>query len=189
MGPNYYVTPTPPARGPSRKTLFIGAGLAGAIIIAVTLLFSSGGKNISTQLEHLSLRISSLQAVLDDSATTTALKDEELRHITTELGLTLQSSANQLKPLMVDAGLPEKLDANIVASEADTSSATKLKEAGLNNRLDRTYAEVLNQKIVSLRPLVADIYGQTKNTKLRQALSQFDKSLLQTKKRLDKLEF
>lgn len=187
MGPNYYVTPAPGQSRFSKKTILLGGGLVAAVLIALTLLLSSGGKNISSQLQHLSLRLNALQALLEDRTVSRNIKSAQLSQITTEFQLTLRSNVNQLTPLMVEAGMPEKADSNIAASEADASSAAKLEDAALKSQLDRVYAEMISQKITSLRALTAETYGLTKKAKLRQALSDLDKNLNTTKKRIDGL--
>lgn len=187
MAQNYYVTPTSQASRFSKKTLLIASGLVAAIIVAILLLGSSGGNSTAKQLQHLSLRITSLQALIENSDITKNIKHQGLSQINTELKLTLTSNTNELTPLMLSAGMPPKFDKSIIASETDTSSATKLEEAALNNKFDQAYAETLGQKIVSLRALIAETYRLTKNTELRQALVALDNTLLNSKKNIDKL--
>ena len=88
---------------------------------------------------------------------------------------------------MTKAGLPPKFDNAIIMSETDTSVALKLEEAALNSKFDKTYAETLGQKIISLRALVAETYKLTKNIELRQALVTLDNSLNSANKNIEKL--
>lgn len=187
MAQDYYVTPTPPSSMLSRKMILLGGGLVIALLFGAVLLFGSGGNSISNQLQHLSLRIAALQAVVEDPSIRTNLKSQELNQITTELKLTLATSMNTLTPLMTSAGLPEKFDGNITASEADTTTKTKLEDAALNNKFDRVYAETLGEKITSLRALLAETYSLTKSVKLKQALADLDDTLNNAKKRIDAL--
>lgn len=188
MAQNYYVTPSPQPNRFSKKNLLVGGGLVTAVIIAL-LLLGSGGNTMSKQLQHLSLRMASLQKLLESAEVSKNLRDEELSHINTELKLTLASSVNELTPLMVDAGLPSQFDKSIVASESDASVAVKLEEAALNNKFDEAYAETLGQKIISLRALIKETYSLSKNTKLRQALVNLDNTLRNSHQSLDKLNY
>lgn len=189
MGPNYYVTPEPQTSGPSRKTLFIIIGLTLAVIFGVILLLAGNGKSISTQLQALSLRMENLQGILDDSTTTRNIKNQELSQITTNLSLSLASDINTLNPIMINAGLPTEYNQNIINAETDLTSKEKLEEAALNNRLDQVYAEVLQDKIASIRPLIAETYSMTNSGELKNALSETDTHLAEYEKRLAGLRF
>lgn len=189
MGPNYYVTPTPQQTGPSRKTLFIVIGLTIAVIFGVILLLSGSGKSASTQLQALSLRMASFQTIVDDQTTTRNLKNQDLSQINTNLSLSLASDINTLKPLMVNAGLPAKYDQSIITAETDLTSAKKIEEAALNNKLDEVYADVLETKIASLRPLIAEVYAMTNSSELQKALTDTDKHFADYQKRLTALQF
>lgn len=187
MEPNYYVTAAPKPGGFSRKQLFIGAGLAIAILFGIILTFASGGKNIGNQLQHLSLRLTNFQSILADTETTRNLKNEDLSTLVQELSINLDSDINQLAPLLTSAGLPAKFDKNIVASEADTSTTAKLENAKLNNRLDQGLATVMRTKIASLRALIAETYQLTNNAQLKKSLASTDKHLSDGLKRLDNI--
>ena len=189
MPQNFYVPRAPRASRFSKKSLIIGGGLVAAVIVALLLLGSSGGNNMSKQLQHLSLRMASLQKLLESTEVSENLKDGNLSQITIELRLTLTSSANELAPLMADAGLPSQFDKSIIASETDESVAEKLEEAAVNNKFDQAYAETLSQKIASLRALVKETYHLNKNKKLRQALVNLDNTLSNSKKNIDKLNY
>lgn len=188
MSQDYYVTPARPTARLSRKTLILGGGLVIAVLLgAFLLLGSAGGNSMSKQLQHLSLRMNALQSLVEGEYVKTNLKDKELSQITVELKLGLASSTNELNPLMLIAGLPEKFDADVVAIETDTSTDMKLNEAVVNNNFSQVYGEILTQKIASLKALVAETYGLTKNVALQEALVRLDKSLDSAKKSLDKV--
>lgn len=184
---DYYVTATPQPSRFSRKTLIIGGGGLVAIIIAVALLLGSGGNGLSTQLQHLSLRISTLQSLLENNTDTANIHSENLDQLVTDLDLTLTSNKNQLAPIMTADGMPSNFDKNIITSETDTSTATKLNDANLNNEFDQAYAQVLGEKITSLRALVAETYAMAKDVKLRQVLTSLDNNLDDSQKRLNAL--
>lgn len=184
MGPSYYVTPAPERNAPSRKMMLIGGGIVAALILGIILMFSSNGNSIGSQLTRLSLRLGNLQAILGKTEITRKIKNEDLSRVVTDFSLNLNSDVNDLTPLMVAAGLPENPDASVATSEADTSTVPKLDDAGLKNHLDSAYAEVLVIKIDSLRALIAEIYSQTNNTKLKSSLANTDKHLFDMKKRI-----
>jgi len=187
MGSDYYVTPTPQQNGFSRKMIFIGGGLIVAIIIAFILLLSGGGKNASSQLQHLSLRQAALQAMLDDTSTTRNIRNQDLNRLIADFSLNLQSDTNQLAPLFIEAGMSEKIDKNIAINEADSSTKGKLEAASLNNQLDRTYAEILKQKIESIQALLAETLPLIKDIDLKKALEAHDAHLEKTKIQLEKI--
>lgn len=187
MGPDYYVTPRPQQNGISRNMIFIGLGLIIAILIAIFLLLASGGKNISSQLQHLSLRQTALQTMLDTTSITRNIKNKDLTKLVADFSLNLQSDRNQLRPLMIEAGMPEKMDQNIVNNETDTSTEGKLEAANLNGQLDRTYVEVLKQKIESIQALIGETLPLTNNLDLKKALEAHDKNLEKTHSQLIKL--
>ncbi len=189
MEPNYSVTPTRRSFSLTRKQLLLGGGLVAAVLIGIILLLGSGGKNISSQLQHLSLRLTNLQTMLSNTAVTRNFKNEELSSLVTEFNLNLSSDINELTPLMTEAGMPTKFDKSIVAAETDTSTDTKIEEATLNNQLDVGYSTVLKDKIASLRALLAETYELTSNTKLRSGLAATDKDLSDINKRLKKIQF
>ncbi len=153
------------------------------------LLGSGGGNSLSKQFQHLSLRMTVLQNLLESEEVKTNVRDKDLSQVTVELRLGLTSSINELGPLMAESGLPEKFDADIVAAETDTSIDTKLKEAVINNNFSRVYAEILTQKIMSLRALVAETYSLSKNIAIQKALVTLDKSLSSSSKNIEKINF
>ena len=185
MGPNYYVTPAPKNNVPSKQMILLGGGLLAAIFIGIVLLFGSGGKSISSQLQHLSLRLLTLQKVLDDGSTTRNIKNKDLSLVVTDFSLNLQSDTNQLRPLMTSEGLPTEFDATIVANEADTSTTALLEKAVLNDNLDETYQKILLTKIISLRALINETAGLTKNKALYNQFVTTDKNLSNMQKRIE----
>lgn len=187
MGPNYYVTPPPRTSGLPKNIIFIGIGLFVALVVGVMLLGASGGKSITTQLQHLSLRLDNTQNFLSDVQTTRNLKDQELSQLVTNASLTITSDINDLTPLMTQSGLTDKYSDAIIAAETDTTSAQKIEEAKLNNNLDKVYASILSTKVTSLRALIAETYNASQSTELRAALDKVDDHLLAVQKQLEKI--
>lgn len=190
MEPSYSYTQVPPEKTSifSRKMQLIGIGGVVAIIIAIVLLISSGQKNISTQAQHLSARLDNLQTMLSDTNTTRNIKNQNLSNLITGFSLSLTTDTNNITSLL-GSQLPEKIDDKIVLAESDEATQKSIEDAYLENKLDKVYANVLSKKIDSLRALIAEIDGLSKDAKLKQGLQDFDKHLLGVNQQIDKIKF
>jgi hypothetical protein len=186
MGPDYYVSPAPQSRVPSRKILLLGIGLVAAVIVGVGLLLAGGGKDISKELQRLTIRLSTLQAILDNTEQTRNIKNEELSRLISEFSINLASDTNTITPLLSEAGVPENVDPKVLASETDTTGE-ELEEAALNNKLDSAMKETIQTKIRSIRILMAEIYPSVKTANLKKALETLDTNLSKTAERLEKI--
>lgn len=188
MDQNYgYVNPAPRNGSPfSRKMLIVIGGSIFAIILAIILMVSTGSNSTSSQAQHLILRMENLQTILSDNETTRHLKNQELSNLVTSFSLTQTTDINDLK-IALSSQLPEKIDEKILANETDTTTATTIEEAYLKNKLDAVYAEVLTKKIASLQALIAELYGKTKDQKLKQTLESVNENLRKTGKQIDEL--
>lgn len=170
----------------SKKTVFLVAGLLGAVIFAAILLLSSGQKSVSTQAQHLVLRYDNLQSILSDTNTTRNIKNQDLSNLIASFSLSIITDLNDITEAL-GTQLPEKRDEKIIATEADTTTAKTIEDAYLENKLDSVYADVLTKKIDSLRALIAEIYGLSKDAKLKQTLERVDGNLLTTRQQIEKL--
>ncbi len=188
MDQNYgYVNPAPQNSSPfSRKMLIVIGGSIFAIILAIILMVSTGSNSTSSQAQHLILRMENLQTILSDNETTRHLKNQELSNLVTSFSLTQTTDINDLK-IALSSQLPQKMDEKIIANETDTTTATTIEEAYLKNKLDAVYAEVLTKKIASLQALIAELYGKTKDQKLKQTLESVNENLRKTGKQIDEL--
>ncbi|OGL34300.1 hypothetical protein A3F64_00265 [Candidatus Saccharibacteria bacterium RIFCSPHIGHO2_12_FULL_42_8] len=188
MDQNYgYVNPAPQNGSPlSRKMLIVIGGSIFAIILAIILMVSTGSNSTSSQAQHLILRMESLQTILSDNETTRHLKNQELSNLVASFSLTQTTDINDLK-IALSSQLPEKIDEKILANETDTTTASTIEEAYLKNKLDAVYAEVLTKKIASLQALIAELYGKTKDQKLKQTLESVNENLRKTGKQIDEL--
>lgn len=188
MDQNYgYVNPAPQNSNPlSRKMLIVIGGSIFAIILAIILMVSTGSNSTSSQAQHLILRMESLQTILSDNETTRHLKNQELSNLVASFSLTQTTDINDLK-IALSSQLPQKMDEKIIANETDTTTATTIEEAYLKNKLDAVYAEVLTKKIASLQALIAELYGKTKDQKLKQTLESVNENLRKTGKQIDEL--
>lgn len=189
MDPNYgYVQSEPQNSGFrfSRKTLFIAGGLILATIIGIVLL-SDSQKGISVQAQHLVARYGGLQALLSDKKTTRNLKNQDLNNIVTSLNLSVTTDIQDLNASLAGQ-VPAKLDSSIAAAELDTSTAKTIEEAYLENKLDAVYADVLIKKIKSIRALIAETYGLSKDQKLKATLQELDDHLRKAKQQLEELK-
>lgn len=190
MEPNYgYVQATPQKDSIfSRKIMLILGGLISAVIIAVVLLLlTSTRSSVSTQGQHLLVRYSNLQAMLSDTKTTRNLKNQDLSNIVTSFGLTTTTDVNDLT-IALSSQIPEKMSDSILSAEADTTTAKTIEDAYLENKLDSVYADTLIKKIDSLRALIAETYGLTKDQKLKATLVSVDDNLRTTRQQLEELK-
>lgn len=189
MDPNYgYVQSAPQNSGFkfSRKTLLIAGGLIIAIIIGIVLL-SGSQKGISVQAQHLVARYSNLQAMLSDKTTTRNLKNQDLSNIVTSSNLSVTTDIQDLNTALA-GHIPAKLDSSIAAAEVDTTTAKTVEEAYLENKLDAVYADILIKKIKSIRALIAETYGLSKDQELKATLQNLDDHLRKTKQQLEELK-
>lgn len=190
MEPNYGYVQADPQKDSmfSRKTLLLAGGLIVAVIIAaVLLLLTSGRSNVGTQGQHLLIRYSNLQAILSDTKTTRNLKNQDLSDIVTSFNLTTTTDINDLT-IALSSSVPEKMNDSILAAEADTTTAQTIEDAYLENKLDSVYADTLIKKIDSLRALIAETYGLTKDQKLKATLVSVDDHLRTTRQQLADLK-
>ncbi len=190
MEPNYgYVQASPQNESRfSRKMLLIAGGLVAGVIVAVALLLlTSTRSGIGTQSQHLLIRYSNLQAMLSDTKTTRNLKNQDLSNIVTSFGLTTTTDINDLT-IALSSQIPTKMSDSIISAEADTTTAKTIEDAYLENKLDSVYADTLIKKIDSLRALIAEIYGLSKDQKLKATLVSIDEHLRTTRKQIEDLK-
>ncbi|MEK7621120.1 MAG: hypothetical protein AAB395_02075, partial [Patescibacteria group bacterium] len=101
--------------------------------------------------------------------------------------LTTTTDVNDLKTALASQ-LPQKISDSIIAAEADTSTAQTIEDAYLENKLDAVYGKVLIKKIDSIRALIAEIYGLSKDQKLKEVLVDVDDHLRTTKQQTEELD-
>lgn len=171
----------------SRKFVFVVAGGILALILGSVLLMSSGQNPTGKQVQALIIRLETLQTMLSDTKTTRNLKDQQLADISTSLSLTVTSDINELTTALA-ADYPEKIDQAVVANETDTTTATALEEAYLENELDSVYRDILMKKIASLRALLSEIHGLTKSESLRTTLANIDKHFSEANDQLESID-
>lgn len=189
MDPNYgYVQQTTSNRSPflQKNMMLLVGGLVVAVIVAIVLLLSSSQGGLGKQVQHLLLRIENLQSIVDDQKVTRNLKNQQLSNLVAGLTLTLTSDSQSLKQTL-GASVPEKFDEAIVVSETDTTSSKTIEDAYLENKLDRTYKDVLSKKIADLRALIAETYAISKNGDLNRSLEEIDGHLSTAYKQLESI--
>ncbi|MDO8335814.1 MAG: hypothetical protein Q7T74_03485 [Candidatus Saccharibacteria bacterium] len=190
MNQNYgYVQSTPQNSGSrfSRKTLLLVGGLVAAIIIAIILLLGSQKGN-GVQVQHLLTRYDNLQTMLSDKKTTRNLKNQELSKVVTSFNLVVTTDTNDLKTAL-GTKLPAKIDDSVIIAESDATTEKTIEDAYLENKLDVVYADVLTKKINSLRALISETHGLSKDLKLRKTLESLDSHLRDTKKQIEDINF
>lgn len=151
-----------------RTLLFIGIGI-GAIILAIVLLIWAGSGGVNTQLQHLSARLDTMQTIANDS--NRSIRDPDLRKFNSDLRLLTTGSINKLREPMAAVGMTE-VSGGVRAQEADSATIERLERAKSGGDFDIVYARVTEQKIDTLIALMQEIYDESGNNNLRQALSE-----------------
>jgi hypothetical protein len=184
MGPSYYVAPPKQQLLSPQKVFLGGIGLVIALVLGALMLSASSGQPSNTALlQRTSLRLSALNAFLDQPAITRNLKNEALSQIALNASITLTSDQNSLDTL-----LPEtKLSASMIAEETDTTTEAKIEQAQLDGKLDAVYREAYLIKIKALRALLAETAPKTAAQETRKVLINIDEYLADQQKELEKL--
>jgi hypothetical protein len=151
----------------NKKLIFIIAGVAVALIIGAGLLASGSRDPVQDNLQRATLRYGSTVKLTSDARK--EIHNADLNKINSEANLLLNSDSVTITGILTQA-YGSKISKEMIASEVDTSSAAKLKEASLLARYDTVYAEVLARKIESIDSLFIEIFGQIKNTRSLQGI-------------------
>lgn len=163
--------PTPTANKPSglmtRRTLFIGLGLLAAIIAGMLMMLGSRDNSQALQQRLSARQATTIKVIADGSKN---LTHPDLAKLNSELSLVLAGDNKAVSSALAAAGM-KKADKSVTSAEADTATFDKLKTAKVNGQYDRTYQSVLVIRLESLRGLLQELHGATKNQALKSALS------------------
>ena len=163
-------TPTaqkPASAFPARLVLIVLAVIA--VLVGGVMLLVAGSDNSGQLMQRLSARQTTTLKLLADGQKN--LTDDNLQKITSELNLILLSDNTIIQGELAGAGMAKKLDKNITAAEADSTTFDKLASAKLNAQYDSTYRVTLTQKLESLSALLRELHDKTKSKSLKSALS------------------
>jgi hypothetical protein len=179
--------PTPTTQKPAglvtKKTLVIILLLIGALIGGALFLIG-GSDNTGALLQRTSARQATMQRLVADGQKN--LTSDDLGKINSELNILLAGSTPILQAEVSKAGI-KKMDAQIVAAEADTDTFEKLASAKLNGQYDATYRNVLSNKLESMLAILEELHGKTKSKSLKATLALEHKQLSTYSKALETL--
>lgn len=151
------------------KTLmFAGIGV-GVVILGILLLVWGNSGNISPQLQRLSARLDTMQTIASDSDR--SIRNNDLRRLNSDLRILTTGSIVKLREPMTAAGMGS-VSGDIRAAEADTATIERLETAKTGGDFDGVYARIVEQKINTITVLMMEIYDNTRNANLREALSE-----------------
>lgn len=142
-------------------------GLVVAVIVSLVLIVSSSD-NTGPLQQRLSARQTTTLKITEDSREN--ITDDEIAKFNSELNIVLMSDDAVVQGALKGAGM-KKVDKETAAAEADTATFEKLQTAKINGQYDRTYRVVIEQKLESLRSLLQELHGSTKDKALKSALA------------------
>jgi len=165
----------------NRRLLLVAGGLLLAIIVGIVLLTSSGGKDLRTSLQHLSVRYDSVVTVVQRAGSNNQISSDDLAKLNAEASSVLTSDETAVTSLAKNYG---EIPQDIQTAEADTSSAGKLDNAKLTNTFDTTYSRLLRDKLTALIGLIDEARSETSATN---TLSVLNKAKANTNTLLERL--
>lgn len=164
----------------------IGVGIL-AIVGFGFMIFSSSGTSSIDRVAGLNLRLATLQKIADTQQR--SLRDNDLRSTNAAFSLYLSNTARDMKDPVAALGITEKsISKKLTTTESTLSTDinTEFEEAKLNVMLDRTYAREMAYQVGVLRNMMASVYKNTTNKKLKATLETSDPSFQQTAKGFEK---
>lgn len=153
----------------------IGGGVLIALIVGALIFF--GGKTQSkADLTTLSVRLSNIQSITDDSRKN--IVSSRLRATNTALSLAL-TNANRdiIEFLPATGGDKSKVDPKITSQESTEELMKTLDDARLNGIFDRIYAREMSYKLDTTLILITQLESKTKNSSQRAFLTATHKNL------------
>lgn len=176
---------TPQSTGPSKMMLALGGGLVLAIILAFVLLLNSGGENVKPELQRLSLQLTNLVTLTEESKE--IIKDQEVGKVNSDALLVASTASAQLATLTTDMSLGKPSN-ELVAQETDADTKQELDDAAVAGTFSRVYPPILSDKMLNSAKLMKQIYGKTKDQELKDYLSKTYRSFTDISKQLDELD-
>lgn len=176
---------TPQSTGPSKKMLFLGGGLVIAVILAFIMLLNSGGENVKPELQRLSLQLTNLVTLTEESKE--IIKDQEVGKVNSDALLVASTASAQLTTLTASMNLG-KPSSELVTQETDADAKQELDDAAVAGTFSRVYPPVLSDKMLESAKLMQQIYGKTKDQELKDYLRKTYRSFTDISKQLDELD-
>lgn len=168
--------PTPtkmPSKSNFMPMLLIGGGIILLLIIIVVAMNMLGG-NSGNDPQRLLFRLNNLSNTMDEGRKN--IRSEGLSKINTEASLVISGDITAVESVI----LPKKSDKSLQAiqdEEDDLATVEKLKTAALNNQHDRTYKDVLIQKLENTYNLAGQVSKKSSSSKVKAALATLQEHL------------
>jgi len=165
--------------GPSGQMLLILVALLVAVLLGVVLVVANQDKS-GPLSQRLTYRLDALQDILKDGKKNA--NSDKLRKITSEASILLVGDTTA-----VESTVPKvkgKKPAAVVDAEDSKPSLERLKEAKINGTYDNAYTSELTTKLESTSALTRELYDESHNKKLREALNVMHQHLAQLQKDL-----
>lgn len=186
MDPTYIgqSVPTPikmPNRGNrlSGRTVLIVAGLLVAVLVGAGLMVANRD-NTGPLSQRLTLRLGALEDILKDGKKNAS--SDKLKKITSEASLLLAGDMTAISGAVPKS--KAKPSKTVAASEDSAASIARLKDAKINATYNSAYESELTTKLEASSALIHELYNETRNKSLKEALNTTNKHLGQVQKDL-----
>lgn len=173
--------------------LLLGAVVAIAAMIGVSVLINNSNSKATDLARHLYLRMTEVQSIVNNY--NKDLKSSELRSINYSLSGTLTGSLAQLKSYLESTkGDNEKsIDppASIIAEENEFLNGEKgpiptLENARLNGTLDRNYITQIHMQVSLLLSMITELAARDHNEQLNSILGSLHSNLAVIEQSMEK---
>lgn len=173
MNPQYTDTlPPAPTKIKSQrfpaKLIVLAIGLIIVLAIGGGLMVLSKSNNPITQMQRLSVRLDTLQALLKEG--TKNVRNPDLKKVQTDASILVAGDAASIGQAIEVAGV-KKIPKDITALEADATTFATLADAKFNGHFDDAYIKALSLKLESTMALMREVQAKTGNAQLKAALS------------------
>lgn len=169
----------------TKRTLFIIIGLIVVVVVGLLLLSTTGDKSGPLML-RMSLREKVTMDIVKDGQKN--IINDDLVKINSELSIILSGHSTKLDAAFKKNKMPTAKKAGIEDPETSKPILSKLNTAKLNARYDEIYRTTLKLQLQSLNQLGQELYGKTKSTSLKKALSDQYTDVAKYIKQLDALK-
>lgn len=140
-----------------------------AVIVVTMLIISANANSGKNNLEHLAARLQSTETIAGDAQS--KIKSTSLRALNSNLKIYLTNTNRDIaNPLSKQKVNVNKLDKDIVSSEAGKDVTDRLEDARLNAIYDRTYAREIAYRLEIILALMHKINDSSSSTSLKSFL-------------------
>lgn len=174
MNPQFEnITPPAPTKLKPTSTLspklwLFGGGLLLLLLVGGGLLLATSGNNPLPQMQRLSIRLESLQTIINQGNKNVIGRD--LKKVQADAAILVIGDIANINIALSEAGL-DKIPKEVAALESDQATLDTLADAQLNGQFDPAYKKALSQKIESTMALMREVNEKTKSSALKATLS------------------